>query len=308
MSQAPGDGRELAGSFPPLITPFRDALLDLDAYERLVERQVALGSHGIVVNGTSAQPSALTVAERKQLLEIALTTVAGRLPVVAATGAGSHAETVELTMHAERAGADAVLIVTPYYVRPSQRGLVAYFSDLGRRIGLPMLLYHIPGRAAVSLEVETVLRIADQAPNLAGIKHAAADLGFVSRLLARLGPGFRIFVGLEELSFPMLCLGAAGLMNAVGNLAPEPVAALWRAVTAGDLEAGRRLHYQLLELNQAVFWDTNPVPVKYLMRRLGLLDRDEHRLPLLPASAETAGRLDELLHRQQWIVPAAAAS
>lgn len=294
----------LHGSYPPLVTPFRDGAPDLETYARLVERQVELGSQGIVVNGTTAQPSSLTVPERKRLLETALRTVNRRLPVVAATGSQSHEETVELTAHAEEAGADAVLVVTPYYLRPSQRGLVEYFVDIGRRTRLPQLLYHIPGRAAVSLEVETVLRIAERTPNLAGIKHAAPDLGFVSRLLARLGAGFRVFAGLEELSFPMLCLGAAGLMNAVGNLAPEPVAALCRAVASGDLEEGRRLHYRLLELNEAVFWDTNPVPVKYLMRRLGLLERDEHRLPLLEPSPEVAARLDDLVERTPWLTPA----
>jgi 4-hydroxy-tetrahydrodipicolinate synthase len=297
----------LRGSYTPLVTPFRDGVPDLETYARLVERQVELGSQGIVVNGTTAQPSSLTVPERKLLLKTALRTVAGRLPVVAATGSQSHAETTELTLDAEEAGADAVLIVTPYYVRPSQRALVEYFVDLGCRTRLPLLLYHIPGRAAVSLEVETVQRIAERTPNLVGIKHAAPDLGFVSRLLARLSADFRVFAGLEELSFPMLCLGAAGLMNAVGNLAPEPVAALWRAVASGHLAEGRRLHYRLLELNEAVFWDTNPVPMKYLMRRLGLLERDEHRRPLLQPSPEVAARLDVLLERNRWLDPAATA-
>lgn len=287
----------LRGSYPPLVTPFAGGAVDEEAYVRLVEFQIAQGSHGIVVNGTTGEPSTLTAEERAHLVRIAVRTVRGRIPVVAATGSQSHAETVWLTTQAETAGADAVLVVTPYYLRPPQRGLVEYFVDVGRRTRLPLLLYHVPGRAAVSLEVETVERIAERLPTLVGMKHAANDLGFVTQVLARLGPEFRVFVGLEELSFPMLAIGAQGLMNAVGNLAPRKVARLYEAVASGSLGEARALHQELFELNRAVFWDTNPIPVKYMMKRLGLLRDDEHRLPMVPADAALAARLDAVLER-----------
>jgi 4-hydroxy-tetrahydrodipicolinate synthase len=287
----------LRGSYPPLVTPFHNGAVDYETYARLVERQIQEGSRGIVVNGTTGEPSTLTVQERNRLVEVAVKAVRGRIPVVAATGSQSHAESVELTTGAERAGAAAVLVVTPYFIRPPQRGLVDYFLDIGRRTSLPFLLYHIPGRAAVDLKVETIAQIAEGLPTLVGIKHAANDLGLVSALLAKLGAGFRVFAGLEELSFPMLAVGASGLMNAVGNLAPRRIAELYSVATAGNLGEARRLHNSLFELNQSVFFDTNPIPLKYMMMRMGLLATQEHRLPMVNATPELAEQLDGVLRR-----------
>jgi 4-hydroxy-tetrahydrodipicolinate synthase len=287
----------LRGSYPPLVTPFRDGEVDLDAYASLVERQVAGGSHGITVNGTTAEPSTLTVDERNALVRVAVDVAAGRIPVVAATGSQSHAETVELTAFAASAGVDAVLVVTPYYIRPPQRGLVEYYRDLGARTELPLLVYHIPGRTAVDVPPETLEQIAEAAPTFAGLKHAVNDLGYVSDVRRRLGDDVRVFVGLEELSLPMLAVGATGLMNAVGNVAPAEVAALYDLVAGGDLAAARKQHDALFELNKAVFWDTNPIPIKYLLRALGVLPTNEHRLPMVPATPELEARLDALLDR-----------
>jgi len=287
----------LRGSYPPLVTPFRGGQVDLKKFVELVERQVKEGSHGIVVTGTTAEPSSLTLDERVDLIEAAVATVKKRIPVVAASGSQSLAETVELTSRAERAGADALLVVTPYYIKPSQRGLVEYFNAVGEHTRLPLLIYHIPGRAAVSVSTPTVLRIAERTPNLVGIKHAASDLELVTELVAALGPNFRVFCGLEALSLPMLAVGGAGLMNAVGNLAPARVAALYNAAAQGNLGQARKLHFELFELNQAIFLDTNPIPLKYMMWRLGLLDSPELRLPLVPLDDERARSLDPILAR-----------
>jgi len=291
------NGKFLCGSYPPVLTPFRNGQLDLRKFAELAERQVREGSHGVVVCGTTGEPSSLTTDERTELVRVAVEVVAKRVPVVAATGSQSFAETVELTKQAENAGADAILVVTPYYCKPSQRGLVEYFVSVAQRTALPFLIYHIPGRAAVSVTPATVLRIAERCPNLVGIKHASNDLEFVTKLLTDLGPEFRIFCGLEALSLPMLVVGARGLMNAVGNLAPTRVAALYEAVDQGDLEAARKLHAALFELNQSIFLDTNPVPLKYMMNRLGLLDSPELRLPLVPLDEEQKRILDPILAR-----------
>ena len=304
MIKLPADA--LKGSIPPLITPFTGGAVDYQAYAQLVERQIADGSHGILVNGTSAEPSTLTLEERNRLVDVAIEAAGGRRPVVAATGSQSHEETLALTRHAERAGADALLIVTPYYIRPPQRGLVDYYIDLGRQCGLPLMIYHIPGRTAVPVTLDTLQRIAEATPHFVGIKHAVNDLSLVSDMLDCFGPEFRIFVGLEELSFPMLCLGASGMMNAVGNVAPGEVAALYEAVAAGDLAAGRRCHFELLGLNKAVFFDTNPIPIKYMMKRLGLLASNEHRLPMVPATPELERRLDAVLTRAGLLAEHAA--
>jgi 4-hydroxy-tetrahydrodipicolinate synthase len=287
----------LRGSFPPLVTPFRDGKVDFNKFAELAERQVQRGSNGIVVAGTTGEPSSLSVEERIELLKVAVSTVGGRIQVIAATGSASYAETLRLTTEAEAAGADAALVVTPYYIKPSQRGLVDYFVALGRRVKLPLMIYHIPGRAAVSIKAQTVCRIAEQIPNLVGLKHADQNLELITELLVGLGPDFRIFCGVEALSLPMLILGGSGLMNAAGNLAPDRVAALYAAVQKVDLKSARDIHVELFELNQSIFIDTNPVPLKYMMFRLGLLDAPELRLPLVSIDDANAKILDGVLAR-----------
>ena len=288
---------QLRGSFPPLVTPFRNGQVDYDAYARLVALQIDKGSHGILVNGTTSEPATLTVEERNKLVDLALQVAAKRVPVVAATGSQSLAESKLLTEHAAKSGADALLIVTPYYTRPPQRGLVAYYLELAKISNLPWMVYHIPGRTAVGVTLDTLKELKAKSPALVGLKHAVNDLGFVSECLATFGSEFRIFVGLEELSFPMMAVGACGLMNAVGNLCPGILREMCEAMCKNDLAAAQALHYQLFEINQAIFFDTNPIPIKYMMRRLGILPTNEHRLPMVPATPELEGRLDAVLRR-----------
>jgi 4-hydroxy-tetrahydrodipicolinate synthase len=287
----------IKGSIPPVITPFRNGAVDYNAYAGLLEYQVREGSHGILVNGTTAEPSTLTVEERNRLVDVALKTVNGKLPVVAATGSQSLAESEQLTRHASEAGADALLIVTPYYIRPPQRGLIEYYLALADLHDTPWMIYHIPGRTAIDVSLDTMKELKDRSSTFVGMKHAVNDLGFVTECLAAFGDDFKIFVGLEELSFPMMTIGACGLMNAVGNLRPGILAEMCEAVWASDLKKGRELHQRLLEINQAVFFDTNPIPMKYMMKRLGIMPTNEHRLPMLPATPELEKRLDGVLER-----------
>lgn len=287
----------IKGSIPPVITPIRDGEVDYEAYRGLVEFQAAQGSHGILVNGTTAEPSTLTTEERNRLVDIAVETIDGKIPVVAATGSQSFAETEILTAHAVKAGVDALLIVTPYYIKPPQRGLVEYYLKLAGQHDTPWMIYHIPGRTAINVTLDSMKEIRDNSSNFVGMKHAANDLGFVTECLAAFGDDFKIFVGLEELSFPMMTIGACGLMNAVGNLRPGVLSDMCLAVRDGDLATGRALHQRLLEINQAVFYDTNPIPIKYMMRKLGIIEANEHRLPMVPASSELEQRLDAVLDR-----------
>lgn len=287
----------LRGSIPPLITPFRNGRVDYNAYAGLVEFQVKNGSHGILVNGTTSEPASLTVEERNRIVDVAIEAAAGKLPIVAATGSQSLQETSALTEHAEKSGADALLIVTPYYTRPPQRGLVAYYKLLGKQTSLPWMIYHIPGRAAVSVTLDTLGQISKACPNFVGMKHAVDDLGFASQCLDHFGMNFRIFVGLEDLSYPMMAVGACGLMNAVGNLQPKKLAKMCEAVWAGELKKAQKLHYDLFEINQAVFFDTNPIAMKYMMKKLGIMPKNEHRLPMAPATKDLEKRLDGVLKR-----------
>ncbi len=291
---------EIKGSIPPVITPFKNGEIDLDTYRRLIKFHVAEGSHGILVNGTSGEPSTLTTEERNTLVDVAIATAEKSVPIVAATGSQSLFETKVLTDHAVSAGADALLIVTPYYIRPPQRGIIDYYLEVTIDVDIPWMIYHIPGRAAVSITIDTIKELKDRSPNFVGMKHAVNDLGFVSECLAEF-PNFKVFVGLEELSFPELAIGAVGLMNAVGNLRPKILADMCQAVWDNDLEKGKKLHHQLFELNQSVFYDTNPIPIKYMMKRMGLLPNNEHRLPMSPATPELEKRLEEVLVRAKLI-------
>ncbi len=280
---------------PPLITPFKDGDVDYDTYASLVNFQIESGSHGILVNGTTSEPSTLTVDERNTIVDVAIQVNQGKVPLVVASGSQSLSETIALTNYAEKVGADAVLIVTPYYIRPSQQGLIEYYLEITKGQNIPWMIYHIPGRTAVNVTLETMKILSDKSANFVGMKHAVNDLGFVTECLSAFGPDFKIFVGLEELSFPMLSIGACGLMNAVGNLRPNILSEMCEAVWNKNNERGLELHHQLLEINQAVFYDTNPIPIKYMMKKLGIMKNNEHRLPMMSATVELEKRLDIVL-------------
>ena len=286
---------KIRGSIPPIITPFVNGEVDYKTYASLIEYQIKNGSHGILVNGTTAEPSTLTLDERNKLINIAVEVANGKIPVIAGTGSQSIIETKILTNHAVKAGVDSLLIVTPYYIKPPQRGLIEYYLELTEKIEIPWMIYHIPGRTAVNVTLETMKILSDKSANFVGMKHAVNDLGFVTECLSAFGPDFKIFVGLEELSFPMLSIGACGLMNAVGNLRPNILSEMCEAVWNKNNERGLELHQQLLEINQAVFYDTNPIPIKYMMKKLGIMKNNEHRLPMMPATVELEKRLDIVL-------------
>lgn len=287
----------LRGSYVPLVTPFHHDVVDEAAFAALVGNQVQHGSHGIVVAGTTGEPNALTSDERTRLFQIAVEVADSRLIVVASTGTDSFAETVRLTQQAERAGADALLVVTPPYMKPPQRGLAEYYIRLGQATSLPFMINNNPGRTAVNLSLDTVETIAAAAPNLVGIDHAVADFGFVAQVLERLGTDFRVFAGFEDMGFPMLAIGASGVMNAVGNIAPRRIERLYALTMEGNMDAARHLHNQLAELNSAIYYDTNPIPIKYMMHKVGLLTHNEHRLPMMPATPELELLLDAVLER-----------
>jgi len=294
------------GSLTPLVTPFRDDEIDYDAFARLIEHQVAGGSHGITVAGTTGEPGVLALDERERLLEHAIETVAGRLPVLAGTGTADLRSTLRLTRHAEQAGATALLVVTPYYLKPSQHGLVDYFTRVAEATALPVILYDIPGRSGVALSVETIATLAEL-PNVVGVKEARADLEHVSRVIATCGPGFAVYCGVETLCFPMLALGGAGHVSATGNVAPREMAEMAEAAFAGDWHRARTLHYRLLELNEVVFADTNPVPIKTMLGEMGLIE-PAVRSPLAPLLPETKDRVLGALERFHAHSPATTAS
>jgi len=278
------------GSLPPLVTPFKAGEVDHDAYAALIERQIGAGSHGVVVAGTSGEPGVLSLEERERLAECAVSAAGGRMPVLVHTGTANLRETLQLTKHAEKAGASAVLVVTPYYLRPSQHGLVDYFSTVAAATELPVILYDIPMRTGTPLELDTIVELS-QVDNIVGIKETRYELEHVTRVIAKCGPEFAVYCGLETLCLPVLILGGAGHVSATGNVAPQEMADLANAAFAGDWETARALHYELLEINEAVFADTNPVPMKTMLAEMGLIDSPEVRPPLAPLLPEVKERV-----------------
>jgi 4-hydroxy-tetrahydrodipicolinate synthase len=284
----------LRGSIVPLVTPFRDGSLDERSLAGLIEWQIASGSHGISVTGTTGEPNALTLEERKRVIRLAIEVAAGRVPVVPGTGSENHEQTLQLSRFAAEAGADAVLVVVPYYIRPTQEGLYRHFRQVAQQVELPVILYNIPGRAAVNLEIDTVRRLRDDCPNVMGIKEANPDFGHITRLLGALGRDFLVYSGIELLCFPVLAIGGAGCVSATGNVLPARVAELYNLTAAGRWSEAQDLHYELMPLNEALFYETNPVPTKTALGWMGKID-PQVRLPLAPMSEANAARLRNVM-------------
>jgi 4-hydroxy-tetrahydrodipicolinate synthase len=277
-------------------------VVDYGRYAALIEWQIEQGTHGLLVNATSGEPTTLTPDEKAQLIELAVKTSAGRIPVIAGIPAEAHAEAVTLLARAEKSGADAIVSVTPYYARPPQRGLVAFFRDLANRTDLPFLIYHIPARAAVSVTADTFEAIAECCPNFVGLKNTDENLALVSRLMSLFGADFRIFGGLESTAFAMSALGGCGTMITTSNVAPKQIARLSDLCGAGKLHEAQTLAIELDELMTAPSLDTSPIPIKCMMKLMGLIPTNEHRLPMMPATPELEKQLGALVERYHLAV------
>lgn len=276
------------------MTPFRDGKLDEDGLASLAEWQIASGSHGLSVTGTTGEPSSLSTRERERVIQVAVEAVGGRVPLLAGTGSNNHEETVHLSLFAQETGADAVLLVVPYYVRPSQEGLYQHFRRVADQVDLPVILYNIPGRAAANLEIDTVARLHQDCPNIVGIKEANPDFSHITRLLGRLGTDFLVFSGIELLCYPVLALGGAGYVSTTGNVLPSEVARLFDLWVAGSVRQAQDLHYELMPMNEAMFIEINPVPAKAALGMMGKIS-DEVRLPLTQLAPESRSRLRDVM-------------
>jgi len=287
----------LKGSYVPLVVPFSNGAVDYDAYARICEWQIGKGSHGLLVNATSGEPTTLTLDERAMLVQVARDVAGGRVPVCAGTASQSHQETVTLIERYQTLGVEIVCVVTPYYSKPPQRALVDFFVDVAQRTDRPLLIYHIPGRAAVRLAADTIVAIKDHAENFVGLKNTDDDLGLVTEVLHRIGGDFRIFCGWEPVSLPMLSIGACGVMLSVSNVVPDRVAQLCELHAGGDELGARRLNEELHELFAAIDYDTSPIATKYMLRRIGVIGTNEHRMPMTTSTPQLERQLDAVLVR-----------
>jgi len=283
------------GSITALITPFKDDVVDEDGFQKLVEWQISEGTHGLVPVGTTGESPTLSHAEHKRVIELCIEASAGRVPVIAGAGSNSTVETVEFTRHAKSAGADGVLIVTPYYNKPTQSGLIAHYTAVNNCADIPIIMYNIPGRSVIDMSVETMAELF-KLSNIVGVKDATADLARPSLQRMAMGPDFIQLSGEDATALGFMAHGGQGCISVTSNVAPGLCAAFQNACMAGDYAKALEIQDRLMPLHDALFVESNPGPIKYAVSKLGICG-DETRLPLAPITEATRAIVDAALEK-----------
>ena len=287
------------GVFTALVTPFRDGEIDEPALRELVELQVAAGVDGVAPCGSTGEAATLSHAEHGRVVQIVVETARRRVQVLAGTGSNNTRESIELTRHAKRVGADGALLISPYYNKPTQEGIVAHYTAIARDTTFPLVVYNIPGRTASNILPSTLARLAD-VEHVVGVKEACGDIAQISEVVALCPETFVVLSGDDALTLPVLAVGGRGVISTASNIAPREVVELVRAFRAGDHARALRMHQRLLPLFKALFCETNPIPVKAALALQGRI-RDEMRLPLTPLSQANRERLQVTLKEQGFV-------
>ena len=288
---------DIRGSIAALMTPFTaEGAVDHDGLANLVAWQLASGSHGISIGGSTGEPSAQSIDERAAAIRTVARAVAGRVPFLPGTGSAKLDETLELTAVAAEAGADAALVITPYYSRPTQDALYVWYRTVAQEFpDLPIVAYNVPSRTAVDIAPETVARLFREVDNFVGVKETTKDFEHFSRVLQLCGPELLVWSGIELLCLPLLALGGAGFISATANIAPAASAEMFTAWETGDIERAREIHYGLHPLVDLLFVETNPAPGKWVLEQRGLIRSGYVRPPLLPPTDAGIARIREFL-------------
>jgi len=281
------------GSIVAIVTPFKDGKVDEEAYRELIEFQIENGTSAIVPCGTTGESATLNMEEHARVIDIAIEAVNKRVPVIAGTGGNSTNEAIELTAHAKKAGADATLQVTPYYNKPTQEGLYQHFKAIAEAVPLPQVLYNVPGRTSVNMLPETVARLAEL-PEVVAIKEASGNLGQMAEIVNLAGDKITLLSGDDNLTLPILALGGKGVVSVVANIVPKDTADMVAAWEQGQVDKAREMFYKLLPLCKAMFFETNPIPVKTSLALMGKI-KEEMRLPLCSMSPANLERLKKAL-------------
>lgn len=277
------------GSFVAIVTPFKNGKIDEKAYADLIEFQIREGTQGIVPCGTTGESATLTHQEHERVIELTVEIVNKRIPVIAGTGSNSTSEAIMLTSHAKDAGADAALLITPYYNKPTQEGLYQHYNAIAESVNIPQFLYNVPGRTGVNMLPETVARLS-KGKNIIGIKEATGDMRQASDVIALCGDNFIVLSGDDFTTFPLLTIGGMGVISVTANVAPRDAATMCNEFFSGNLKKAREIHYKMRPLNDAMFYETNPIPVKTALSLMGKVS-GEMRLPLCQMSEKNLEKL-----------------
>ena len=278
-----------SGSMTAIVTPFRDGAIDHEALERIVDFQLDNGTSALVPCGSTGESATLTHAEHLEVVSRVVKVARGRVPVIAGAGSNSTAEAIALTRGAKAAGADAALLISPYYNKPTQEGIYRHYRAVAEAAQVPLIVYNIPGRTASKIEATTVARMAE-VEHIVGLKEATGSLDEVQEVIRLCGDRLELYSGDDSLTLPIMAVGAQGTISVIANIAPKQSAAMLAACRAGDWDTARRLHYALLPLIRALFQETNPIGVKAALAMMGFC-RDELRLPLLPMTEAARAKL-----------------
>lgn len=285
---------EFRGAITALVTPFRNGEVDEEAFRALIEWQIEQGINGLVPCGTTGESATLSHAEHKRVIHICVDQVKGRVPVLAGAGSNNTREAIELTREAKNAKADGALLITPYYNKPTQAGLVAHFKAIGAAVDIPIIVYNVPGRTALNLLPETLAIMKKEIPQVVGVKEATGDLNQVSRVLEYCGQDFQVLSGDDFTALPTMAIGGRGVISVVSNFVPRLMSDMCSAFFAGDLERAKKLHFAMCPLFRAAFLETNPVPAKMSLALMGRIPF-ETRLPLVPMEPRNEAKLKEAL-------------
>ena len=281
------------GVFVAIVTPFKNGKIDEEALRGLIDFQIAGGVDGIVPCGTTGESATLNHEEHDQVIRIAVDACKGKASVLAGTGSNSTQEAIQLSRNAKNAGADGLLQITPYYNKPNQEGLYQHFSSIADAVDLPIVLYNVPSRTSVNMVPETVVRLA-KIKNIVGTKEASGSLQAISKIIDNCGKDFTVLSGDDPLLWPILAIGGKGVISVTANILPAKVAALCKAAAIGDIAEARSLHYELMDINDSLFIDTNPIPVKAALHLMGKIE-NELRGPLIKLSKDTLERLKKAM-------------
>ena len=272
----------IEGILTALITPFRNGQIDEEALRGLVEKQIEAGIDGLVPCGSTGESATLSHIEHRRVVEIVIDATAGRVPVIAGAGSNSTREAIELTIHAREAGADGALLLSPYYNKPTQEGIYAHYAAVAKESSFPIVIYNIPGRTASNISADTIARLATL-ENIIGVKEASGDLDQMAHIISKSPSDFAVVSGDDSLTLPLLAIGGKGVISTSANVAPAPMCRMVREFKLGNVEAARQIHFELLPLFDALFCETNPIPLKAAVAALGWCS-DEIRLPLTKVS------------------------